>query len=173
MKDPLEVIFTETAEIEYEAAIAATAHYRSGRTWAQVNLMLGIPTSMLAAISGVSAVTEQNIYLTGGMAILVACLTSINTFLNPGEALNSHRKAKTIYDNIRREASLLKDVDVLLAKTGGQDRTQELVDSLRGLANRLGSADQESPSVFARALKIAKKNHIAAKRNPLPTDEKR
>ncbi len=160
MKNSINVIYTETEEIEQEAAISSTAHFLSGRRWANVNILIGVPATLLAGATGVSAFTDSvHDYITGLIAIIVAGLTALNTFLNPGDRATSHRSANITYRKIRRDASLFKDVDLPLAKDKGEEVILELVKSLKALSSRINAADQDSPVVFLSSQDKARKDY--------------
>jgi hypothetical protein len=77
----------------------ATAHESSVQLFSRVNVMIGLPTAVLAGIAGVSAFTENEV-AAGSIAMLVAALSAASTFLNPAESYRQHedraRKCRTI-----------------------------------------------------------------------------
>ena len=153
----LEVISREATAIEKEAAIAAYAHFLSGRRWDKTQLTLGIPSTILAAVAGVTAFTELPSYITGGVAMLVAALSGLSTFLSAGDRAAAHRSANTTFSEIRREASLLCDVDTQLVKEGDEDAAKQLADRLRELTKKIKAADQNAPAISASAKEQAEK----------------
>jgi hypothetical protein len=77
----------------------ATAHDSSVQFFSRINVMIGLPTAVLAGIAGVSAFTENEV-AAGSIAMLVAALSAASTFLNPAESYRQHedraRKCRTI-----------------------------------------------------------------------------
>ena len=157
MKNLLDVISRETRDIEKEAAIAAQAHFVAGRRWEKTNLGLGIPSTILAGVAGVTAFTALSPYITGCVALIVAALSGLSTFLGPGDRADSHRAASARFSEIRREASLLRDVDAPLANSDDEETAQALADRLRQLITRITEADQHAPGVSIYAKDQAEK----------------
>jgi hypothetical protein len=157
MKRILEVISHEATDIEKEAAIAAHAHFLTGRRWDKAHLALGIPSTLFAAVAGVAAFTELPSYITGGVAMLVAALSALSTFLSPGDRAATYRSATTTFGEIRREASLLRDVDAQLVNEGDEAAAKQLADRLRELTKKITEADQKAPAISASAKEQAEK----------------
>ena len=147
MEKLLDVISRETTDIEKEAAIAAHAHFLSGRQWARVHVVLGIPSTILAASAGVSAFADQAPLLTGGIAMTVAALSALNTFLSSGDRASAHRSSNATFNNIRRKASLLRDLDAHLIKEGDEEAAKNLATHLRALVAEMTKADQRAPRI--------------------------
>lgn len=80
-----------------------------------------------------------------------AAISGVNTFLSPGDRATSHRTANVTFSAIRREASLLRDVDVQLVQEGDDDEAKRLADRLRELAAKITEADQNAPLITASA----------------------
>lgn len=157
MNKILEVIGRESMEIEKEAAIAAHSHFLSSRRWDNTHLSLGIPSTILAAIAGVTAFTGLPDLITGVVAMIAAALSAVNTFLSPGDRATSHRSANTTFSEIRRQASLLRDVDLQLAERGDEEAAKQLADQLRELSTKITEADQNAPLITASAKEKAEK----------------
>lgn len=138
-------------DIEKEAAISAHSHFVSGRRWEKTHLMLGIPSTILAAVAGVSAFSEQSAFITGGIAMLAAALAAVNTFLSPGDRASSHRQANVTFSQIRREASLLRDVDAQLIDDTDEEAAKELAQRLRDLTAKITETDQSAPTISSSA----------------------
>ncbi len=152
MDKVLDVVIRESKDIEKEALVAAYSHYLASRRWDKVNIFLGLPTTILAAIAGITAFDDPDgHWLVAFPAILAAVLSAINTFLNPSARANSHMTAKTTFSEIRRQASLLSDVDVYMAKTSEEDSAQSLVAQLRELTAKMTEAEQKAPLVYSAA----------------------
>lgn len=150
MNKILEVIGRESTDIEKEAAIAAHSHFLSSRRWEKTNLALGIPSTALAGIAGLTILAEKfPPIVTGIVAILAAFLSGASTVLSPGDRATSHRTANTTFNAIRREASLLRDVDAQLVKDGDEDTAKQLADKLRELTAKITETDQNSPLISA------------------------
>ncbi|MBB3189911.1 SLATT domain-containing protein [Halomonas cerina] len=159
MQHILEAVRREATDIEKEAMIAADAHFLAGWRWGKVHLMLGIPSTILAAVAGVSAFSELPAPLTAGVAMLVAALSALSTFLSPGDRAGAHRAASTTFSDIRRAASLLRDVDLPLVKEGDEAAARDLAGYLKELAQRITEAEQHAPPISATAKLKAEKRY--------------
>jgi hypothetical protein len=157
MKNILQVVNREASDIEKEAAISAHVHFLSGRKWEKISLWIGIPSTILAAVAGITAFTDYPDYVTGGTAILVAALSAINTFLGPADRETSHKAAKVTFNRIRREASLLRDVDAPMVKEDDAEAADEIITRLRKLVTDITDAEQSAPAVSASAKEKAEK----------------
>ena len=87
----------------------------------------------------------------------MAALTGLSTFLGPGDRADSHRSASATFSEIRREASLLRDVDASLASEDDEETAKELANRLRTLITRITEADQKAPGVSINAKEQAEK----------------
>ena len=175
MKTLLEVINDETSDIEKEAAISAHAHFLSARHWEKMNLWFGIPSVGLAAIASVTAFTDLPSFVTGGVAITVAGLTAVNTYLNPSEKATSHGKASSAFKEIRRKASLLRDVDAQLLKDDDEETAASLADRLRELTTEITQVDQNAPGITTSAKEKAEikfHNQFEEEKAALPSPQK-
>ena len=156
----LEVVAREATDIEREASVSAHVHFISGRKWEKISFWIGIPSTILAAAAGVTAFTEYPDYVTGGAAILVAALSAISTFLGPSDRAASHKASKVAFNKIRRDASLLRDVDAPMLKEGDEDAANEIVVRLRKLVTDINDVEQNAPAVTVSAKEKAEQKII-------------
>ena len=148
----LGTIKKEAEEIEQESAIAAKAHFIDSRRWHKRNLYIGMPATILAAIAGVTAFGELPKEITGGVAMVVAALTAIGTFLSPADRATSHRTSSATFTEIRRNANLLKDVHAELADEGDKEGLNTLVKALEDLNSKMSQYEQGAQSLSTTAL---------------------
>jgi hypothetical protein len=77
-------------------------HFASAEYWGYVRLGLGLTTTFLAAISGITTIfTGGVVQIIGGLiALLSAMLAGLLTFLNPGDQFKNHQEAGVRYDEL-------------------------------------------------------------------------
>ena len=117
----------EARRVEEDALFSAKGHFESGRIWSAVNLWVGMPAAMLAAISGVSAFGDATT-VAGVLAMLVAALVAVTTSLDPSKRSNSHQVAGVRFNSLRNRARSFREID--LESTTSDE---ELADSLKEL----------------------------------------
>ncbi len=146
-------VIREASEIEEESKVLAEAHFQSAGKWSKINLWLGIPTTVLAGITGVTALSEiipdadTRGVVSGVLAIIVAAFTAISTFLDSSGRAAAHQAAASQYRQLRRRISLLKDVDFPLRNMDADHVTNTLVKELRTIASQISEVDQASPQI--------------------------
>src|SRR5438477_7931952 len=102
----------ESSRIEEDALYSARGHFEAARRWRKAHFMLGIPTSLLAALAGASAFRSYEL-LAGVLAVIVAALSAVTTFLNPNARADRHHTAGSRFNTIRNEARLFREVELV------------------------------------------------------------
>lgn len=102
----------ELHRIEEDAVFSAKGHFEASAFWHKMFYWLGIPSAILSAIAGVSALSkfEYHSEIAGVLAIIVAILSSVNVFLNPQQKLTAHHRAGTDYKALQNDARILRSV---------------------------------------------------------------
>jgi len=79
--------------------VLCEAHRIHACTWITIYMLLDIPTAILSAIAGASALSQRpdSALFAGLLALLVSVLTSVTTFLNPGQIAQAHKTASSAY----------------------------------------------------------------------------
>jgi hypothetical protein len=114
------------------AAIAAGSQFTRAELWQTLNLALGIASTALAAVVGVSAIGAfVSVKVVGAGALLTAVLGAINTALESGKKVESAAAAGNAYLRVRDALRQLGCVDLPSASV--EDAREEL----RQLTNRL------------------------------------
>jgi hypothetical protein len=112
---------------------------------------LGVPATILAGVTSVAALSNlagQNKDIVAGvMAIIVAALTALTTFLNPNEKANAHEAASSSYDALRIKARFLKDIDLSTDYPNLDGETREIIKQLKELSNQLRDLGQKSSRI--------------------------
>lgn len=141
----------ECRRLEEDALYSSKGHFEASRTWGRVHLGLGIPTSVLAAVASVSAFNDLPL-LAGALAVLVAALSAVSTFLNPAEKGHAHHLAGTRFTGLRSQARLLREVRALTAATA-----DELASHLNDLVAAKDDLNEKSPIIPRPAFERARK----------------
>lgn len=148
-------IINEAKRIEEDSLYSSKGHFVTADFWTNFHLWIGVPTAILSAIAGASALSQfdnHNI-IAGILAIVVTALTAVTTFLNPNEKANSHRNAGNKYNSLRNKARIFREIDCC-----GGDSDQELTTQLKELAKQRDELNQSSPQISRRFYKKARKS---------------
>lgn len=149
-----ENMIKEARRIEEDSLHSAKGHFVAANFWTNFHLWIGVPTAILAAIAGASALSqfENHNIIAGILAIIVTALTAVTTFLNPNERANSHLNAGNKYNSLRNKARIFCEID-----TCGDDSDYEFIKQLKDLAKQRDDLNQNSPQIPKWAFKRARK----------------
>lgn len=150
-----ERLISEARRIEEDSLFSAKGHFSSATMWGKAYLWLGIPAAVLAAIAGVSALSrfDNSDVVSGVLALVVAGLAAVTTFLNPSERTNLHHAFGTRFNSLRNNARIFREIDC-----GSQEPDEELIRKLKELANRRDELNEQSPQIGRWAYQRAKKS---------------
>jgi hypothetical protein len=149
-----ERILREAEEIERDCRIAVHCHGRAAWMWNWAYYLLGLPTAIFAALSGVSAVNGQTT-LAAALAVAATVSAAANTFLNAGQTTNAHAKKRSEYEQLKNEVRHFRTITM---ETHRPER--ELLRELTRHSARRDVLNLESPQVSNRA------HEEALRRNP-------
>ena len=154
MEDIKEKLIDEAKRIEEDSLYSAKGHFEAANKWRNIHLWLGLPTAVLAALSGVSALTQFDYHniLAAFLAIFVAALTSVITFLNPNEKASSHQDAGNKYNSLRNKVRIFYEIDCR-----GKSSVEELTKRLNEFGNLRDELNQNSPQIPREAYERARK----------------
>jgi len=146
----IESIVKEAKRIEEDAIFSSKAHYEASRQWSNVYLWLGVPTAIIAGVSGVSAFEEYKV-VAGVTAILAAGLVSISTFLNPSEKAQAHYTAGQKFTALKNRTRIFREIEVL------ENKENSLSKNLLALSSQRDSINEVSPQIPRKAFEKARK----------------
>jgi len=162
--EAIKILGSELNTLVERSILLALAHKYTARQWSTFHLWLGIPSAVLAALSGVSVFSnlDGSKILAGILSILVASLTALNTFLDPSRRSSIHLAASNKYDQARYRArnstlfiNQLGGVPVVLVKDVS---FQTLRQEFEAVSNELQKLNSESPIIPEWPLRKAKKS---------------
>jgi len=150
MKEQIE---KEAARIEEDSLYSGKGHFYAGQRWSNIHLCIGIPAAVLAAIAGVSALSEFQAHNTiaGVLSIIVAALTAVATFLNPNERAITHKDAGNKYNSLRNRARIFYSIEL----QSKQD-INKLSEQLKLLDEQRSKLNEECPQIPKWAFNKAK-----------------
>ena len=154
MQEILDRVKQEAGELEQECVLRAKDHFVACGRWDRIHLFLGIPTTLIAGITSVAAMSDivtkfgyDKDIVSGVLALIVAGLTALTTFLNPSERATAHKTASSTYDIIRMKSNLLKDIDLSVNYASLDEPTKEIIKQLKEITNQFSALGQSSPRV--------------------------
>jgi len=143
-------IRTEAENVEEDSRLSARGHFEAAGSWEKRHLWIGIPATGLAAIAGVSAFAEFEI-LSGIVALSVATLTALFTFLNPSGRASGHLSAGNAYKALQNDVRIFYQIEC--RQTIPID---EQCGCLKELNDRRNELNRKSPQIPRWAYKRAK-----------------
>lgn len=152
-------IENELQRIEEDSDYSARSCLEASLRWKYFYLWIGIPATVLAAISGViSAINGQYSAVTASaLSIFIAILAGMQTFLKPNETSNSYKIIGNKYLSLKNRARTFRTIRIQLLENN-QDFILQHFEELVALRDELNS---ECPSIPRWAYERAKSS-IAA-----------
>lgn len=143
----------ETARIEESCMYSSQGQFECGKRWRSVNLWLGVPSALLAAISGATGLATTTGRLFAGIAALVAAgLGAVHTTINASQKMTQALGSANTYMEIQTAARQFRLIDlpnteydkarqVLLELTARRDETNKTSDAIPRFAYRRAKAN--------------------------------
>lgn len=146
-------ILDEAERIEEDCLYSAKGHFQAGRFWGNFNLWIGIPTTILAAVGSATALSSFDSHglVAGILAIIVAALSAVATFVNPVERADTHLSAGNKYNSLRNRARTFGEIDIDI------ERNDKLLLTLKDLSKERDGLNQELPQIPQWAFRKARK----------------
>ena len=145
-----EAIVAEAKRIEEDATFSAKGHFEAARRWDGVHLWIGIPTTLVAAAAGVSALKDLKA-LSAVLSLLVAASSAVFTFLNAETRSARHLKAGNAYKALQNDARIFYQVQCQQGR-----RPPELSAALQELNKTRNKLNSDSPQIPRRAFEAAR-----------------
>lgn len=146
----LAAICAEASRIEEDTTHSSCGHFEACKPWAHLNLWLGIPVTVAAAVGGVTALKDEPA-AASLIAFAVAAGTAMMTFLAPRERHKLHADCGNSYSSLRNEVRVFRNIECQLGAP-----IAELHKRLQEFAKRRDELNATSPIIPERAFKRAR-----------------
>lgn len=147
-------IIIEARRIEQDSNHSARGHFMAASFWTTLHIWVGGATAVVAAVAGTSALAQFDHHnvIAGILAIIVAAVTGIMTFLNPNEKAALHRNAGNDYTALRNNTRIFRNIG----------RSQNLSEHdlhkrLKDLSDRRHDLNNNNPQIPGWAYRKGKK----------------
>lgn len=146
-------IIKESERIEEDCIYSSKGHFEAAGCWKKIHLWIGVPSAILAGIASIFAF-EENALVAGTLAILVAALGAVSTFLNPSSKSNEHHSAGSSFLELRNRVRRFKNIEL---------HDMDLVDSKERIltfGQQKDDLSSSTPQIPEWAFKKARKNIV-------------
>lgn len=151
-----EEIIKEAKRIEEATLLSSKGHFVAARAWSYCHLCLGLPTAILAALAAATAFKKAEMHIVAGMiALIVAVLSAVTTFLNPNSKSAAHLKAGNNYDALHNQTRIFRTIEC------NGDSENVLTKKLKDLSAQKDKMNRESLQLPGWAYRLARRG-IAA-----------
>lgn len=147
-----EKIINEGRRIEEDSLYSSKGHFYAAQFWTDLHLWIGIPATIMAAVAGASALSGHGIFA-GVLALIVAALGAVATFVNPNEKAAIHSRAGNKYSALKNNTRIFCEIEIEL-ETNTEDA---LLQKLKDLAKQRDLLNDESPQIPNWAFKKARR----------------
>jgi hypothetical protein len=151
-------IINEAKRLEESTLYSMKGHHCAAARWKKGNLWLGLPSVVISGLVGATAFTkaaQQEPWMgvtAGALAIFVAILSGITTFLNPNDKEAVHLSAGNAYDKLNNDARFFHSI------VCWQGEAEEVLTAkLRTLIDEKDKLNASSPQIPDWAYAKAKK----------------
>jgi hypothetical protein len=107
VQDP---IAAEVSRIHEDAEYTGQANFIAAVWLSRVNLLLGIPTTLIAAAAAAFALSNHT-SVAGALAVAAAVTAALQTFIGAAERAARRQHSGTAYTQLRNEARIFLNVD--------------------------------------------------------------
>jgi hypothetical protein len=154
-------IINEAKLLEADCYSISQAHYVAARRWQRRYYLLGVPIAIMSGVVGAAALSQfdQHAVVAGVLALAVAALSAMTTFVNPSQRAAQHLAAGNTYEALRNATRIFREID---CHTGKSDEELERV--LNRLNRKADDLKGAGPLRGPRDLKTAV--HAISPRNP-------
>lgn len=113
MESAKKEILQEAKKIEADSIFFAKGHFHAAFFWSNMHFWIGIPTTIIAAITSAFALTQYHI-VAGILAVLISILAGITTFINPNDKANSNFNSANSYGTLANNINIFINVDSIM-----------------------------------------------------------
>lgn len=126
----LSPIEKELCRVEESAMYAAQTQFSSGKFWRGLNLCLGVPAAVAAAVSGAAGLADAaSADVVAIIALVASALAATMTTLNAAQRSEQAQNAANAYLALQTDARVLRTVDLAgLDDVDARQRLGEMVE---------------------------------------------
>lgn len=144
-------IVKEAKRIEEDTLYSSKGHFAASYFWSNFHLWMGVPTAVLAGIVAALALSGEGL-VGGAVAIVIAGLTAITTFINPNEKASAHLAAGNNFDALSNRARIFWTIDCWQ-----EDSDRVLTEIVKDLSNQKAKLNMSSPQIPGWAYRKGRK----------------
>lgn len=151
-----EEILKEAGRINESVELSSVQHFTAAKYWRSVHFILGISATIAAIISTALIFSKAEPLWPGLLAVAVAIITGLITFLNPKDHADTHHGKGVDYQQVGAKARILAKIDYPEA-----DDKKDLVSQLKVLSDKKFDLDRQAPATPGGVLYWLAKRSIA------------
>lgn len=155
-------IINEAQRIEEDSRHSSGGHFAAAHYWSHANYWLGIPNVLAAGLAGASFLSkvDSSGWASGILSLIVLCLSSLMTFLNPHDKASAYLSAGNQYDALMNRARIFHSIDCWKADANDE----ELAAQLKDMSDKKSKLNESCPQIPRWAYEKAKKRIEAGER---------
>lgn len=147
-------ISAEADRIRESVELSAVQNFIAAKWWRKIHFVLGITATVGATISGALIFSKAEALWPGLLALAVAIIAGLITFLNPKDTANIHQRKGVDYQQLTANARILMNISCPYS-----DDEKDLVKQLKALSDNKSELDrQQPPTPGGIFYKLAKKS---------------
>lgn len=133
---------------------SAKGHFVAAEYWSTFHRNVGVPVAVLAALAAASSFSrfDTSGAVAGFIALVVAGLSALQTFMNPNEKAGGHLNAGNNYDALQNRARIFWSIDCWQAESDGI-----LTERVRDLSQEKDKLNRSCPQIPEWAYAKARK----------------
>jgi len=148
VEEVLHSVFKEATRLSEDALYCYAGHAEEARRWWRLHMILGIPTVIIAAFAGLTALSSESSsvavfgsnsnIIAGILAFLVALMSGLNTFLDPKGLTSKHEQKSAEYFGLMTEARSFGNIDCLRT-----DNVENLSNKLKEIQDKMNELNKD------------------------------
>lgn len=141
----------EAARIGEDALYSSKGHFEAASGWRAWHLRIGIPSSIAAAVAGVSVIKDWP-EVAATLAFMTAAATAVSTFLDAKGHSAAHLGSGNAFKALHSDARIFEQIDCPSSKP-----TEDLRKQLEALSERRHALNGSSPQIPRWAYESARR----------------
>lgn len=149
-----EQIILEAKRIEESLLHSSKGHFVAASGWKNFHLWIGVPMVIMSSIAGAAALArfDTTNLIAGLLAITVAALSGVMTFLNPNERVSAHQAAGNAFDALLNKTRIFRVIDCW-----NTESDEILTERIKDLSTQKSRLNETSPQIPRWAYVLAKR----------------